>query len=177
MAFSRGVPAVLASNAAGPGALVYRVDHAGGQRLVAINSADHAVLVDAFASGLRAGSRLLPTFAIDGEAPTLTVDARGRLQLQLPARAGYAWTVAPSAPQPSAVTRAFEAAAAPTLAPVASRPDGGLALSGTSATPVQVIVDGDLSAARAVAPGPDGRWALRLRPERRLARWQSRSRS
>ncbi len=51
-AFSRGTPVVLARNDAGPGALVYRVDHGEAHRLVAFNTAAYPVLVDAIDSGL-----------------------------------------------------------------------------------------------------------------------------
>ena len=156
-AFSRGVPVVLASNAAGPGALVYRVDHGAARRLVAFNTAPHPVLVDAVATGLAPGMRLSPLFAIEGAAPALRVDAGGRATLVLPPHAGFAWRAEPGhgavpASQPGPTLRRDRETAE------------GLVLSGDAAgaTRLQLVLDGDLGGALQVRPDAHGRWHATL---------------
>lgn len=91
--FSRGTPTVLAANAAAAGALAWRMDHAGDTTLVVFNSADADTLLANLATGLPAGTRLAPLFAIDGEAAPRVVGVDGRLTLRLPPRAGLVWRV------------------------------------------------------------------------------------
>lgn len=159
--FSRGTPTVLASSAAGPSALVYRMEHDGGQAIVALNTAEHPVLVDAIEAGPHA--QLAPLFAIDGAAPPLRADADGRATLALPARAGYAWRV-DAAPAASA---APAPRTAPGLDPLPAVVAGDIDVRGDAApgARVQVALDGDLGRAVEVVAGRDGRWQARLRTD------------
>jgi hypothetical protein len=161
--FSRGVPTLLASNPAGPGALAYRMDHEERSAVVVLNTATHPVLVDALDTGLAAGTRLRPAFAIDGDAPARVVGADGRVQLVLPPRAGYAWTA-------QAGTDVPPAAAPLRLDPVPERVSGDLPLSGRAApgSVLRLVLDGDLERAATARAGRDGRWSARLRTDDRV---------
>lgn len=157
-AFRRGTPHVVWSNAAGPGALLYRVDDGNAHRLVAFNTAAHAVLVDAADLGLPAGTRLAPRFALDGTPPALRVDAAGRLALVLPPRAGWVWSAEPS-PAPSAAAHAPR----PTLRVERSTPDA-LLLAGDAPGErrVRVVLDGDLDSAVEATVDAVGHWRATL---------------
>jgi glycosidase len=156
---SRGVPQVLAANAASPGALAYSMRLANDVALVVFNSADRESLVANLATGLAPGTRLVPRFSIDGDAPALVVGADGALTLRLAARSGQVWfadgkeQANPSAPAAPSID------ALPDEAVV-----GDLALSGTApgGQPVMLVVDGDLSSAARVTPDASGRWRARL---------------
>jgi hypothetical protein len=161
--FSRGVPRLLASSPAGPGLLAYRIEHEGRAAIVALNTASSPILADALDTGAGAGARLRPAFAIDGEAPVLRADARGRVQVVLPPRAGYVWHVdADDGAGALDGTRG-----APTLDAVPPRVEGDLRVSGRArpGARIQAVVDGDLGAAAQVAAGRDGRWQARVRTD------------
>ena len=167
---SRGVPAVLKSNQAAPGALVFRMDRA--QRaaragtdsvLVAFNSADSDTLVDNLPTGWPAGTLLRGLLATSGTAPEAVVGAAGRVSLRMPARSGWVWR----ATRVAQVARAARASvpAAPgaivTLHPLpAAAFSGDFTVSGTAAgvASLQLVVDGSLADPRRITPGPDGRW-------------------
>lgn len=165
--FSRGAPHVLAANAAAPGAIAWRMDGGadadGAQALIAFNTADHATLLDALPTGLPPGTRLAPAFAIDGEAPSLRVDAEGRVDMVLPPRAGWVWRVLRDAD-----ARPAAKPAAPTIdADAPARVVGDLALAG-GARPgarVQLAMDGDLSNAVETVADARGRWRATLRTD------------
>lgn len=161
--FSRGMPRVLASSPAGPGLLAYRVEHEGRAAIVAINTSSSPVLADALDTGAAAGARLRPAFAIDGEAPVLRADSRGRVQLVLPPRAGYVWHV--DAGDGSGASS--EEDGAPTLDAMPSRIDGDLRVSGRArpGARLQLVVDGDLGRAAEAAADRSGRWQARLRTD------------
>lgn len=153
--FSRGTPEVLAANAAAPGAIAWRMRHEGREALVVLNSARHSALLDNLDTGLAPGARLAPAFSIDGDAPDASVDARGRLSLVLPPRAGFVWLAGEggSTPPPAAMPV--------TLAPAPGRASGDFAVHGTAPgrRHVDLVVDGDLSRARRVPVDARGRWS------------------
>ncbi|WP_158497847.1 alpha-amylase family glycosyl hydrolase [Pseudoxanthomonas suwonensis] len=159
--FSRGVPTVLAGNAATPGALAWRMDHDGRSALVVFNSSDRPALLARLETGLPAGTRLEPLFAIDGEASPQEVDADGRLDLVLAPRVGLVWRAVASA-----------AAAPPLPAPAAwialdalpPQVDDRLPVSGSAhgLSRLWLVLDGDLDNAAEVAVGSDGRWQATL---------------
>ncbi|MDQ3287773.1 MAG: alpha-amylase family glycosyl hydrolase [Pseudomonadota bacterium] len=166
--FSRGVPTVLAANAAAPGALAYRVDHEGTSALVVFNTSGGATLLDNLDSGFPPGTVLRPLFAIEGSAPEAMVGADGRIDLALPPGAGYVWRAA-------GAREAEENAAAGAItlqpmaeegnrAPLSPRVRGDFDVGGTASdvARMQVVVDGDLATAQWVTVQPDGRWRTRI---------------
>jgi glycosidase len=182
--FSRGQPEVLRASAAGPGALAWRMTHAGRAGFVALNSAEHPVLVDRLATGLPAGTRLRGRLAVEalgraaadgapGAAATarpadLVVGAGGLVSFALPARAGWVWTahaapatpVAPAAPGvPAAPAAALELDALP-----AARVSGDFEVRGRvrGVAAPRLVVDGDLRAAQPLVPDAQGRFAARV---------------
>lgn len=157
--FSRGTPTVLATNRAGPGALAYRMDHAGEAVLVAFNSAGHDTLLS-IDGGLDHGTRtvLEPLFGIDGLPARVVSDADGRLALRLPPRAGQVWRIARG---PAAAT----SSQAISLRADATPDDSGrLPLHGRAngIAAFKLVLDGDLSRAVDVVPAADGRWRAAL---------------
>ncbi|HEY0503248.1 MAG TPA: alpha-amylase family glycosyl hydrolase [Lysobacter sp.] len=156
--FSRGVPTVLAANAAAPGVLAYRMQHEGESALVAFNSADRAALLDNLDTGLAAGSVLQGMFAIEGDAPELVVGANGRVSVVLPPRAGFVWRAGDEA------RAVVDAGAAIALAQAPGETSGDFVLGGSApgVKQVRVVVDGDLDAAIPVDVGRDGRWHTRV---------------
>ena len=156
--FSRGTPAVLRGNAAGPGGIAWSMRHEGGFALVAMNTAGHEVLLDNLDTGLPPGTRLAGAFAIGDAAPQAQVDGSGRLHLRLPPRSARVWLAR------DAAGPVRDAGEAPTLAsfPTATVQDdvtvGGLA----SGRQVALVVDGDLGGATVVDVESDGRWSARL---------------
>jgi glycosidase len=182
--FSRGQPEVLRASAAGPGALAWRMTHAGRAGFVALNSAEHPVLMDRLATGLPAGTRLRGRLAVEalgraaadgapGAAATarpadLVVGAGGLVSFALPARAGWVWTahaapatpVAPAAPGvPAAPAAALELDALP-----AARVSGDFEVRGRvrGVAAPRLVVDGDLRAAQPLVPDAQGRFAARV---------------
>jgi hypothetical protein len=182
--FSRGQPEVLRASAAGPGALAWRMTHAGRAGFVALNSAEHPVLMDRLATGLPAGTRLRGRLAVEalgraasdgapGAAATarpadLVVGAGGLVSFALPARAGWVWTahaapatpVAPAAPGvPAAPAAVLELDALP-----ATRVSGDFEVRGRvrGVAAPRLVVDGDLRAAQPLVPDAQGRFAARV---------------
>ena len=181
--FSRGQPEVLRASAAGPGALAWRMTHAGAAGYVALNSAEHPVLVDRLATGLAPGTRLRGRLAVEAPhagAPgadtprpaDLVVDAEGLVSFVLPPRAGWVWTAQPVVPGPAGQARQGQTAQA------APRPAAGLELEALPAARVggdfevrgrvrgaaapRLVIDGDLRQAVALAPDADGRFSARV---------------
>lgn len=157
--FSRGVPTVLRADAAGPGALAWRMDHEGASALVLLNTAEHATLMERVDTGLAPGTRVRSTFAIDGGTHEAVVDPQGRITLVLPPRAG--WVMRP-------VDGSAIAEAASVSIDIDARGDtdtaGGFEVAGRAAgaETVDIVVDGDLSTAQRVPVGRDGRWHARI---------------
>jgi len=168
--FSRGVPTVLHGNAAGPGALAWKMAQPGpaaGEELpafVVFNTAEGEALLPALATGLPAGTVLQGLYGLHGRPDDLVVGAGGRITLRLAPRSGQVWRA--TAARASRFARA--ALAAPPVAaarlqldlPEATRQRGDFRVTGRSqgVTRLQLVVDGDLARARSVTPGPDGRW-------------------
>ncbi|WP_238389788.1 alpha-amylase family glycosyl hydrolase [Pseudoxanthomonas koreensis] len=155
--FSRGAPVVLAETPAAPGALAWRMDHEGRSALVAFNSADGPTLLAGLETGLPAGTVLEPLFAIDGQAPRLVVDARGRVDAVLPPRAGWVWK---AGGREAVVAGGVES----TIDPLPATVEGDLRVAGRAPGPGQVrlVLDGDLEAATTIVAGSDGRWQATL---------------
>lgn len=156
-ALSRGQPSVLHENAAGPGALAYRMDGEGAPLFVAFNSAAHPVLLDRLATGLAPGQRLEGLFAIEGEAPALDLDAEGRVSLVLPPHAGFVWRAAEG-------RGAVEPVLACLTLDIEPLADGRLRARGEAQglDRIALVLDGDLSRAIEARPGRDGRWEVEL---------------
>lgn len=157
--FSRGTPVVLRDQAATPGALAWRMDHAGGSALVVFNSADHRVLLDALDTGLAPGTRLRARFAIEGEAGDHVVGQGGRLDLVLPPRGGMVWLVGERGEPPS---RSRARVRLDRLA--GKRVAGDLEASGRARGDdnVLLVIDGDLDRAQAVQVDERGGWRARI---------------
>ncbi|MGH8084591.1 MAG: alpha-amylase family glycosyl hydrolase [Lysobacter sp.] len=183
--FSRGIPAVLASNPASAGAIAWRTDHGTDAALTVLNTADSPALLDNLATGLPQGAVLQPLFGIDDTPAAQVVGADGRLTLMLPPRSGQVWRVgAPASASASAAN--VKAGAAPAIHPLTSIPSsprergssdssatpdsiatitGALDLSG-SARPAQVfqlVIDGNLASAVSVVADSTGHWRARVR--------------
>ncbi len=167
---SRGQATVLASHQAGPGALVWRMQHQGETLLVALNTAQQPMLVDHLAvlPGNRgAHARLEPLWQLPGqpgqpEAAALTLDARGQTHLQLPPGSGMVWRVAKAS---VAAAPLRPAAQAPTLDPLpAARVADDFSASGRAAPGqgLRLVLNGDLARATPVTAGANGRWQARV---------------
>ena len=156
--FSRGTPAVLLAQAEGAGAIAWRTDHGAQRALVVMNTAEHALLLDALDTGLPPGTRLQGRFGLHGQPAELQVDAQGRVGLQLPPRAGMVWRIV-GRTQAAAVRTASLGIEPPSD----SVQQDSVVLSGhsDSALPFQLVADGRLDRAVTVQPGPDGRWQQR----------------
>ena len=156
--FSRGMPTLLADNAAAPGALAWRMDgrvHKGPPALVVFNSADSDTLLDAVDTGLPAGTRLRGLFGMHGRPADLVVGASGRITLKLAERSGQVWqATAQRAPVVAPAARVMLDAV-----PAASV-GGNFSVSGAAqgAVSLTLVVDGRLAKSQSVQPGPDGRW-------------------
>jgi glycosidase len=157
---SRGTPRILYSNDAQPGALVWEMRHGSERLLVALNTAGHDTFA-AIATGLPAGTRLTPLYAIDGDAPALQVDETGLMGLTLTPRGGWVWKVEPKA---SVIVRRAPSHSV-TVDPVRVDGRAGVAQATGRAAPhaeVRVVRDGDLARAQTVLTGADGRWRATL---------------
>ncbi|MEI6026981.1 MAG: alpha-amylase family glycosyl hydrolase [Betaproteobacteria bacterium] len=171
--FSRGVPEVLKANSAAAGALAWRMTHEGRSALVVLNSADRPALLDGLDTGLPEGTVLQSLFTLEGPASAeLVVGPQGRVSQALAARGGWVWqaTGERRAVAGAAMRLALNSRGAQAVTTVS----GDFSLSGTTSasgavapgasadTALQLVVDGDLSSARGVVPGPDGRWQVQV---------------
>lgn len=157
--FSHGTPKVIGENAANAGAIAWRMRDGSQSALVALNNADHAVLLDNLDTGLEAGAVLEPAFAIDGEAPRLVAGEGGRVNLRMPARAGWVWMPGASG------TFAREKSAAIALRPLTRAVfDGDVVVQGRASgvRAIRLVVDGDLATAQTVPLGEGGDWRATL---------------
>ena len=174
--FSRGVPTVLAANAAAAGAFAYRMDHEGEAALVVFNTADAPVLVDGLATGLAGGMRIEGMFAIDGGVEGVTPGPDGALTLVLPPRSGQVWRLAAAgkrmpamggddAPAKGAGGAKHESLDTDPLPPVVR--DAAVTVTGSAPGlgQVQVVVDGALADAPVVPVDAAGRWHATLRTD------------
>ncbi|MCP5270722.1 MAG: hypothetical protein H6932_05770 [Burkholderiaceae bacterium] len=163
---SRGVPTVLHADAAGPGAIVWRMDAAvddGPPMLVALNTAAHPALVEALP--LPPGTALTPRW-VDGEAPTARGRPDGTVTLTLAPGAAVVWSLEAA----SRATGAVAGASAPALLlpqgaqAGPARVEGDLLLDGR-ATPgarLHLAVDGALQATPVVTADAVGRFQVRV---------------
>jgi glycosidase len=173
----RGQPRVLAAESAGAGILAYASEHEGSTLVTAMNTASAASFAGAIETGLAPGSLLRPLFAIEGEAPTLRVDAQGRIDLELPGLGGYVWEVvsppldADRAALSNDEARGFETesgSAAPDrarLEPLGETPVTGIVEvrgHGVPGARYQLVLDGELERALAVSADSDGQIRSRV---------------
>ncbi len=158
--FTRGGLDVAYDNAAGPGPFAYRRTLGGETVLVLMNTAAQPALVAELDTGLAAGS-VLEALHTEQYPPTPLVGAGGRLTTVLPAKAvvvarATGRVVAP--PVPGATIAVATAIDGQTFT-------GDVTLSGT-VTPatarLQMVLDGSLPRATAVAVAPDGTWSAVL---------------
>lgn len=152
-ALSRGLPTILAENAASSGALAYRMDYQEQSLLIAFNSSDAPTLLVNVETGAAPGSTLQGVYQIDGAARDVVVDGQGRLTLVLPPRAGLVWTLPPRA----GARLQIDPLASETLST-----DLDLSGSAEGVSEFKLVVDGHLNEASSVRPGSDGRWTARL---------------
>lgn len=173
----RGTPRVLAAESAGAGILAYASEHEGSTLVTALNNAPAASFAGAIETGLAPGSELKPLLAIEGEAPTLKIDAKGRLDLELPAQAGFVWeAVTPhldadperlvdakaSGFEPASGSGALDRAR---LQPLGETPVSGIVEVSGHGVPqarYRLVLDGELERAVAVSADADGRIHSRL---------------
>lgn len=154
--FSRGVPEVLRVDEGGPGALAWRTRHEGVEMLVAFNTSDGPVLVDALDGGWRPGTCLRGVFGTDGVPAAACMDG-GAFHLVLAPRSGQAWQVEPGA----GVAAESDGIEVPTIDPWPQAPwKGDLRVSGHArpGDALQIVVDGALDRAVTVPVAEDGRW-------------------
>lgn len=157
-AFSRGDPQVLAQNPAGPGAIAWRVSHAGETLVVALNTSDGDTLLDALDTGVAAGTAIEGLYGLDGRPAELVAGPGGRVSLVLPPRAGVVWRVGAPRTDPPA-------APAPTLEGLPTEParaDFDVAGRAAPGAELRVVVDGELGTAAVTRAGEDGRWRQRI---------------
>jgi len=154
--FSRGTPTVLASNAALPGAIAWRMTQADDAALVVLNSADGETLLDNLDTGLAPGTMLQGLFGMNGDMPAdLIVDADRRISLRLPPRSGQVWQASgrrtPPRSSPATITLASTAD---------DRYDDDFIVRGTTkgVQAFKLVVDGNLAKAATVRPDAEGRW-------------------
>ncbi len=156
---SRGTPTVLDENAAAPGALAYTMRDGEDTALVVFNSADSQTLLANLETGLAAGTRLTPMFAIQGDASPHVVGNDGKLTLTLAPRSGQVWQVRGKAEPPR------RSGARITLAPIDTARDAdALTLQGMARNVARfkLVVDGDLAAAQTITPAQGGHWQARI---------------
>ena len=176
--FSRGVPTVLKTQAAGAGALAWRMSHEGRSALVVFNTADREALLDELDTGLPEGTVLKPVFSLDTSAgEPLIVGPGGKLTRALAARGAWVWDVTQERRPPAHAAFGVEldSVGPERLSTVAGdfrlsgRVSGPVTAASTAATfspsarpRLQLVIDGDLAGARDIAPEPDSRWQVEV---------------
>ncbi|MGQ0799825.1 MAG: alpha-amylase family glycosyl hydrolase [Pseudomarimonas sp.] len=171
-ALSRGVPTILRDSAAGPGALVYRMDASGeASLLVMFNSAEAPILLDNVDAGLLPGQALRRLFSIhettvnglvlNSASLPLAADARGKLTLELPARSGLVWALDDPA---RVVATQAAASSSPATIRVQRSADGRLQVNGEASPGAQLklVVDGQLATATAVSADAAGTYSAAI---------------
>src|SRR5260370_28897171 len=89
--FSRGAPAILDQNSAGPGAFAYRMTYQGTSAVVAINTSDTQSTTETSATGLAADTLRENLDAVGAGGAPLLVAADGTPTATLPARSAFVW--------------------------------------------------------------------------------------
>jgi glycosidase len=168
---SRGVPRMLASSASGPGALVWALE-AGSQSerldrlerleplVVAVNTAEHEVLVDNLA--LSPGQRLVALHGVLAGAPLagIVANGAGMASFVLPPKAAVVWR-AEAGP---VAANSGRTSALRIDAPPRSQHSGDFMLSGQAqpGQALRLVVDGRLHDSTATVAGGQGRWQARV---------------
>jgi len=157
--FTRGVPTVLRDNPASPGALAWRMAHEGAAALVVVNSAEGEVLLDNLETGLPPGTRLQGRFGLTGRPADAVVGEGGRITLRLPPKSGWVWLAGARGAMPAEATTTITLDALP-----AARVNGDFLVTGSvrGVERLQLVVDGDLTAAQLVVPAANGRWQAKV---------------
>ena len=159
---TRGELQVLAGEELGAGLLAYRRDHDGRSIIVLMNTADHAILVHRLDASLESGQLLEPLFTLNF-AEDVAADAKGRLSLELPARAvaifetGDISTTAEPVPRGAVFT--FDRLPGPGVL------TEDFVLTGTIDRPfaeLELIVNGDLDRPQPFKADGEGRWRVTL---------------
>jgi hypothetical protein len=161
--FSRGVPTLLRSSAAGPGALAWRMQGDGRQALVVFNTAGHEILLDNLATGLVPGSRLRGLYGLGGQPADQVVGAGGLLSLRLPPHSGQVWALAPG-PGRAGVAGGPAPAAIQLNALPSRTVSGDFVVTGRAqgVREFKLVVDGDLAGATTAVPDAQGAWQARV---------------
>lgn len=152
--FSRGVPTVLAGNAARPGALAWKTVHGRDSAIVIFNTADSETLLAGVAAGWPAGTVLQGVYGLQGKPRDVTVGAGGRITLRLPPRSGMVFKPLPGTAPHDAVVAAIK------INPPPRQATGDFTVQGTArgVGELLLVVDGDIANARRVRPDAGGHW-------------------
>ncbi|HEU4812891.1 MAG TPA: alpha-amylase family glycosyl hydrolase [Xanthomonadaceae bacterium] len=170
--FSRGTPTVLATNAAAPGAIAWRMDPVeqyddeGASALVVFNTADHVALLDNLDTGLAPGVVLEPLFAIEGEQGRLVTGEDSHITLVLPPRSGAVWLTSDAIPSPDpapSFPRRRESISISTRTSTSNQ----IHMTGTAQGnhTIQLVIDGKLEAAPSIPVADDGTWTATIRTD------------
>ena len=156
--FSRGVPTVLASNATGPGAIAWRMEHGADKVLVVLNSAPHDTLLDGLTTGCASGTVMRGLWSLEGPAPEPVTGLGGVVHLTLPARSAFVWQCTAQA----AAAAAHRSALTIDPAPAVVEDDFDLQGMAAPGQRLQLVVDGHLAQATSVEADAQGRWRARI---------------
>ncbi|TCF97583.1 hypothetical protein BZM26_30750 [Paraburkholderia strydomiana] len=89
--FSRGTPAILDQNSAGPGAFAYKMTYPPATAIVAINTSDSDAATGTLKTGLPSGTVLVNRVATGTALQRLIVAADGTVTTPLPPRSAFVW--------------------------------------------------------------------------------------
>lgn len=157
---TRGTLEVIKAEDAGPGLLAWRRSSDGEGMSIIVNTADHATAVDGLPAFAAAGSKLQAAFQMN-MTDTLTVDEHGYLRTVLPPRAVFVT-------QPTGDVRSATAAARSDVRIEAPRQNNtyrqDFILSGRTGTAgdLQLVQDGNMSAAIRFKPDAAGKWQVNV---------------
>lgn len=186
--FSRGVPTILREDAAGPGVLAYRMDHAGQSAWVVFNTSDHEVLLDNLEiyKGLKAPP--MPhtlkgvwgvedtQFKLPSEwlVPSHASASIAKVNLRLPPRSTQIWTTQGLRLLPRSDAQAVAAQGAvlqlPQNLPAQAAQDFEIEGAWQGAQGVQdpqvqwtLVINGQLNNATPLTPSPNGQtWQVKV---------------
>jgi glycosidase len=155
--FRRGTLTALGGEAAGPGALAYRLDLGTERALAVFNSSDEEAALAGLDAGLTPGAELDVLFARGVDARKVSAGADGKLSLLLPPRAililKLSGKTSPSAAAAGAIS-VDGFADKPTLS-------GRATVTGAArgVSDVSLVIDGRAARAIPAKLGSDGRWS------------------
>lgn len=175
VALRRGIPKLLHTSASA-GAMAWLMREGKHENLIVLNSADAPRLLVAD-TDLKAGSRWVSMFSLDGKIHSAVLQADARLSLELPARSAMVLVAEPEVRTkvvpctPITITRTAPDAA------------GDLTVTGQAGADqaLLLVADGDLSHAQLVHTDADGQFGATVRtdswidPGRKHALWAYRS--